>query len=50
MIGRTGCLAVAAVLGAVGCASSEKNLGYELVAVSAAVGVISAAESFQLRE
>ena len=46
----TGCLLLVAVLGAVGCASSEKNLGYELVAVSAAVGVISAAESFQLRE
>ncbi len=45
-----GCLLVAAVLGAVGCASSEKSLGYELVAVSAAGGVIRAVEAFQLRE
>ncbi len=50
MIGRTGCLVVAAVLGA-GCASSQKKeLGYELVAVSAASGVVPAAQSVQLRE
>ncbi len=42
---------VAAVLGAAGCASKKKGeLGYELVAVSAASGVISAAELVQLRE
>jgi len=46
----TGCLVVAAVLGAGGCASSVKELGYELVAVSPASGVIPAAESIQLRQ
>jgi len=45
----TGWLAVAAVLGAGGCVSPAGELGYELVAVSAASGVVSAAESVPLR-
>ena len=43
-------LSIAVLMTVTGCASSAKELGYELVAVSAASGVIRAAESLQLRQ
>ncbi len=44
-------LTIAVLMTVTGCASSKTEaLGYDLVAVSAAAGVIRAAESFQLRE
>ena len=50
-VGRTTCLVVATVVGVGGCASSNKEeLGYELVGVSPASGIISAQDVVQLRE